>query len=154
MWIKTEHSSWTKWQATLMLTIYANGIMQCLPILIFHGQHRCETAARQEERQQYHPGVRVCFNSTAYSNKAVTLEWVRTDLCYMTSPFDWLQPKHLVIWWSNYRSCPNLMKELHITPIYILDGCTGYVQSLDTILNKLLKDRIAADLDEGCYSKS
>lgn len=42
----------------------------------------------------------------------------------------------------------DLMKELHITPVYIPEGCTGYVQLLDTILNKLLKDRIAADLDE------
>ena len=32
--------------------------------------------------------------------------------------------------------------------MYIPDGCTGYAQPLDTILNKLLKDRIAADLDE------
>ena len=40
------------------------------------------------------------------------------------------------------------MKELHITPVYIPEGYTGYVQLLDTILNKLLKDRIAADLDE------
>jgi len=39
------------------------------------------------------------------------------------------------------------MKERHIIPVYIPDGCTGYVQPLDTILNKLVKDNIADILE-------
>lgn len=92
------------------------------------------------------------FNATAYSNEAVTLDWIKIDLCYMTSDFDRLQPERLVTLdifaGQTTEAVQNLMKELHITPVYIPEGCTGYIQPLDTILNKLLKDRIAADLDE------
>jgi len=40
------------------------------------------------------------------------------------------------------------MKELHITAVYIPDGCTGYVQPMDTIINKLVKDKIGDILEE------
>ena len=40
------------------------------------------------------------------------------------------------------------MAALHVTPIYILEGCTGYVQPLDTDINKMLKDKIGFFLDE------
>ena len=70
----------------------------------------------------------------------------------MTCDFDWLQPERLVILdifgGQTTEAVQNLMKELHITPIYIPERCTGYVQPLDTIPNKLLKDRIATDLEE------
>ena len=74
VWIKAKNTNWTKRQATLMITICADGISHCLPILIFHGQKGREMAARQAERRRYHSGIRVIFNTTAYSNEAITLD--------------------------------------------------------------------------------
>ena len=153
VWIKTKHTAWTKRQATLMLTVWADGIIRCLPILVFHGKHGHETATGHAERQLYHPGLGVVvFNATAYSNEAVTLEQIKIDLCSITSSYDWLQPEHLVtldiFGGPTTEAVQDLIKELHITPVYIPDWCTGYIQPLDTILNKLLKDRIASDLDD------
>ena len=144
VWIKTDRNAWTKRQATLMLTVCADGIMRCLPILIFHGKYGHETATRQAERRQYHPGVRVLFNLTVYSSEAITLDWIRTDICSMTLPYDRLEPERLVtldiFGGQTTQAVKDLMNELHV---YIPEGCAGYIQPLDTILNKLLKDRIA-----------
>ena len=41
-----------------------------------------------------------------------------------------------------------LMKDLDITAVYIPDGCTGYVQPMDTIINKLVTDKISDILEE------
>jgi len=40
------------------------------------------------------------------------------------------------------------MKKLDITAVYIPDGCTGYVQPMDTIINKPVKDKISDILEE------
>jgi len=41
-----------------------------------------------------------------------------------------------------------LMKKVDITAVYIPDGFTGYVQPIDTIINKLVKDKICDILEE------
>jgi len=38
------------------------------------------------------------------------------------------------------KKAPKAVKERHIAG-YIPDGCTGHVQSIDTILNKLVQDQ-------------
>ena len=40
------------------------------------------------------------------------------------------------------------MEEWHIIPVYIPGGCTGYVQPMDAILNKPIKDKIADILEQ------
>lgn len=74
VFIHTEHTSWTKRQATLMITACADGELRCKPILVFHGSSTVEQQPRKEERKKYHPGVTVFFNSTAYSNEEITMK--------------------------------------------------------------------------------
>lgn len=151
VWIRKDNPSWTKRQATLMLTACADGIYRCPPIVIFHGMDGRETQCRIRERAKYHPGVRVIFNSTAYSNEQITLDWILTDICSMQSPYDNLQPERLVVLdvFSAQKTAEVLktMTDLHITPVYVPEGCTGYVQPMDTVLNKVLKDKIPDFLD-------
>ena len=40
------------------------------------------------------------------------------------------------------------MKDLDITAVYIPDSCTRYVQPIDSIINKLVKDKISDILEE------
>lgn len=49
--IKAEKVAWTKRQATLMLTVCADGVLRCKPILIFHGHATKESKARRLECQ-------------------------------------------------------------------------------------------------------
>ena len=152
VWIKAENTNWTKRQATLMITICADGISHCLPILIFRGQKGRETAARQAERRRYHSDVRVIFNTTAYSNEAIILDWLKHDVYKVPSDSNTIQPERLIILDVFLGQTTDEVKEtmaaLHVTPIYILEGCTGYVQPLDTDINKMLKDKIGFFLDE------
>jgi len=41
-----------------------------------------------------------------------------------------------------------LIKKMDITAVYIPDGCTEYIQPMDTIINKLVKDKIGDILEE------
>jgi len=59
VFIHTEHTSWTKRQATLMLTACADGEFRCKPILVLHGSSTVEQQPRKEERTKYHPEVTV-----------------------------------------------------------------------------------------------
>ena len=144
VWIKAENTQWTKHQATLMLTICADGTSQFLPIIIFRGQDG--TADMLVEHRWYHSGVRVFFNATAYSNEEITLDWLRHDVCGVPSDQNTVQPEHLMILDTFSGQTTDDVKEtmaaLHIIPVYIPGGYTGYVQPLDTDINKILKDKI------------
>lgn len=147
IYIHSKHTSWTKRQATLMLTACADGSLQCKPILIYHGDMQ-ETRPRSYERSQYHPDVYVLFNKTAYSNESITLDWLHCDICQTTN-IDCIflpQPERLITLdiFSGQMTDKifEAMKMRSIIPVYIPDGCTGYVQPMDTIINKLVKDKI------------
>lgn len=148
IYIHSKHTSWTKRQATLMLTACADGSLQCKPILIYHGDIK-ETRPRLQERLQYHPDVHVLFNRTAYSNEDVTLDWLHRDICQMNAKYCTFlpQPERLItldiFTGQMTEKTFEAMKTRSIIPVYIPDGCTGYVQPMDTIINKLVKDKIS-----------
>ena len=48
------------------------------PLLIFRGDPN--SCANGEGKEQYDSRVRVIFNSKAYSNESVTLEWIEKNL--------------------------------------------------------------------------
>lgn len=73
VWVRSLRSSWTKRQATLMITACADGILRMRPLIIFRGNDQCYNV----ERTSYDQRVRVIFNSKAYSNEEVTLEWIQ-----------------------------------------------------------------------------
>ena len=57
---KTDRSGWDKWQATLVLYIFADGIPRIRPKLIFHGKATDEGGKIEEcESHLYHKDVSV-----------------------------------------------------------------------------------------------
>jgi len=81
------------------------------------------------------------------------MKWIQHDICGTTSSILELpQPERVVVLdifsGPKTKKVLDAMKERHIIPVYIPDGCTGYVQPMDTILNKLVKDKIADILEE------
>lgn len=155
IYIHSAHTAWTKRQATLMLTTCANRELRGKPILIFHGDGGLEEKRpRRLERLQYHNGVRVFFNRTAYSNEEITLNWIHFDLCHMQAQdtLELPQPERLIILdvlpGQKTAKVLSHMKECHLVPVYVPNGCTGYVQPMDTAIKELVKDKIALILKE------
>jgi DDE superfamily endonuclease len=72
---KTDRSGWDKWQATLVLYIFADGILRIQLKLIFY-RKATDEGGKIEERKSYlyHKGVTIHFNSTAYNNKELTIQ--------------------------------------------------------------------------------
>jgi hypothetical protein len=72
---KTNRSGWDKRQATLILYIFANGVPQIQPKLIFHEKATNEGGKiKEHESYLYHKGVTIHFNSTAYNNEELTIQ--------------------------------------------------------------------------------
>jgi hypothetical protein len=80
--LRSTKSGWGRRQATLILTIFADGIARIPPIIILHGKSDSERkrprtareqAVYEAERARYHPGVAVLFITEAYCNEEVTI---------------------------------------------------------------------------------
>ena len=78
---KTDCSGWDKWQATLVLYIFADRIPRIRLKLIFYRKVTNE-GGKIEEREShlYHKGVTVHFNSTAHNNKELMIQWINSEL--------------------------------------------------------------------------
>ena len=67
---KTDRSGWDKRQASLILYIFANGVLQLLPKLIFYRKLTEESSKiKEQECHLYYLGVTVYINNTVYNNE-------------------------------------------------------------------------------------
>jgi len=150
VWIRALRSSWSKRQATLMLTACADGVLRVKPLLIFRGDPT--SASYDTEKLQYDRRVRVIFNSKAYSNEEVTLEWIEKDLLPAIMSTGSEQDPRLVALdvFAGQKTAAVLrtFRSYNMVTAFIPEGCTGLVQPMDTSINKVLKDRISLLLDE------
>ena len=122
---------------------------------------------RKAERRQYHPGVVVIFNEKAWANTSNLLDWVKYQ--YSTASVyplrdnePWFLALDLFVLHKNkgkkaqdkesprekerrlleeklQQELRDAFKNLNVTLSLILRGCTGYVQVLDVLINKLIK---------------
>ena len=76
VWVKESRSGWDKRQASLVLCIFADGILRVPPMVIFHGTGQRLAA----EKAKYDPGILVEFNSTAYMNDRLFEPYIREHL--------------------------------------------------------------------------
>ncbi|RPA94083.1 hypothetical protein L873DRAFT_1940679, partial [Choiromyces venosus 120613-1] len=74
IWVKESWSGWDKYQATLVLCIFTDGIARVPLMVIFHGIGQ----RLRSEKEKYHKWVLVEYNSTAYTNDTLFE-------CYITS---------------------------------------------------------------------
>jgi hypothetical protein len=140
---KTDRSGWDKRQATLVLYIFANGIPRIRPKLIFHGKATNE-GGKIEERESYlyHKGVTVHFNSTAYNNEELTIQWIDSELIPSLQPTA-QDEVLLALDAAAFHKTPEILQKLrdnHIITALVPPGCTGILQPLDTAVNKPFKE--------------
>lgn len=75
VWAKAEKSGWDKRQATIQLTVLADGTM-LKPWILFKGKGQLPLA----ETSQYDTRTTVKFNSEGYANEHIILEWIQEQL--------------------------------------------------------------------------
>ena len=141
---KTDRSRWGKQQATLILYIFADGILRISPKLIFHGKP--DGLIRSKESHLYYPGVTVEFNDTVYNNGDLFDKWINKELA-MSLTGDGL----LIMDYTAFHKTESALLKLWgycILPALILGGYTSLLQPLDVFINKLFKEWLREALDE------
>ncbi len=160
-----------KRQCTLQIAVFADGVLRCKPLLIFKGKPGKGDSRRKAEYKKYHPGVVVIFNKKAWANTSNLLDWLRISTplplhipSEITNLDSWLLilSHHTKIRGRSRRRGQNLRRaklcrlaeeklqqelrdtfaNLKVTLSLIPSGCTGYVQVLDVLVNKLIKGYI------------
>jgi len=145
VWAKSRKSGWGKRQATIQLTIFADGIARVKPLMIFCGESKSKSAARKREARRYDPRVVVRFNKKAYANTDIILFWLQDLLL----PVLGTRPTLLVMdLFRSHRSDPVrvCLKDNDISLSLVPGGCTGLLLPLDVSVNRpfndILKDEI------------
>lgn len=151
---KVMTKSWTKWQASVMILIAADGIPHCRAHVLFRGEGKGRQI--QKEALFYDERVAVYFNKKAYINTDTMLRWI--DKLYSTAvqtsqkllsigpnspPAPFLltldtYPTHCTLPVLKALSAP----PLNTTTAFIPEGMTGFLQPEDTHINKLFKQYI------------
>ena len=170
--LKEGKSGHDKRQFTLQITVFADGVTRCKPLLIFKGKPGKGDSRRRAEKLKYHPGVVVIFNEKAWANTSNLLDWVKNQYSSASEyPLHDDEPRIIAL--DAFAPHKNkgrkesqqkesekakakrlaeeklqqelreLLTKLNVTVSIIPGGCTGYVQVLDVLVNKLIKAYIA-----------
>jgi DDE superfamily endonuclease len=148
---KTDQSGWDKWQATLVLYIFADGVPRIKPKLIFHGK-ATDKGGKIEEREShlYHKGITVHFNSTVYNNEELTMQWIDSELIPSLKPIA-QDEVLLALDAAAFHKTPEILQKLHnnhIITALVPPGCTGILQPLDTAVNKPFKELLQEQTEQ------
>jgi hypothetical protein len=164
--IKATHPGWEKRQATLMLTVFADGVALIPPIIIFHGLSDSERRRPRNRREQrifdaenarYHNGVIVTSNSEAYCNGEVMLWWIKEFLVPALegavaglAPHE--RPPSLfaldAVSFHRTEEVKSVLRQHNIVPAAIPAGCTSLLQPLDVSVNSPFKKKLQDYMDE------
>jgi hypothetical protein len=150
VWVRSKKSGWKKRQATIQLTIFADGVPRIKPLLIFRGleENTRNKARRKREAAFYDPRVVVKFNSKGYANTAVILFWLEKMLLPALENPRAATLLVMDLLKSHKRDeVKEWLRDHNITPSLVPAGCTGLVQPLDVPVNRPFKDL----LKQVCY---
>jgi hypothetical protein len=165
--LKEGKSGHDKRQCTLQIAVFADGVQRCKPLLMFKGKPGKGDARRRAEYKKYHSGVVVIFNKKAWANTSNLLDWVKNQYSTASAyPLRDGEPRFLALdafkphinkgkkakEKESQKEKETRLKEdklqqqlrdelakLKVTLSLIPGGCTGYIQVLDVLINKLIK---------------
>jgi hypothetical protein len=155
--VKEQRSGWNKRQATLQLTLHADGNLYTPPLLMFRvdaGSKASNARPCRAKALRYPKGIYVIFNPKAYANSDNLKQWARQQYKWngAYSPLD-NEPRLLVRdAFSAYKKSADdikaqddfvaKLKKLNTTVSMVPPGGTGYVQVCDGFANKKIKELI------------
>lgn len=137
VWVKSSGSGLDKRQATVQLTIFADGVKRVQPLIVFRGKG---LRISQKERNSWDHRVTVQFQGNAWVDENVMKYWVQ----HMWRPWVSLDniPKLLVADVHRAQKTDRvleMLKECNTTTALVPPGCTSLVQPLDVALNAQFK---------------
>lgn len=168
VWAIAEKSGWDKRQATIQLTVLADGRM-LKPWVIFRGKGQLP----EIELSQYDHRVTVKFNDEAYANENIILEWIHEQLIpviHRCNPFQGPisdstglpcgtpainVPGLVSLDAASFHKTPAVLETLkraNITPSMIPAGCTSLIQVLNVSVNRPFKDFLKEALDDELFN--
>ena len=136
VWAKAEKREWDEHQATIRITILANGRM-LQPWIYLKGLG----GAPEAETRQYDNRVRVFWNPKAYANEDTILQRIEEQLVPEISPEG--EPALVALDAAAFHRTGKvlgLLRSCNTTPSLIPGGCTSLIQVLDVSANRLFKD--------------
>jgi len=137
IWAQSSQSGWDKRQATIQLTVFADGIPRVKPLVFFRGMGVGATIVTK--RATYDPRVVVKFNPKAYANSSNMVEWFDEQLI----PILEVRPTLLVLDLVRAHKTEEVLDTFSANDIdvsMIPGGCTSLVQPLDVSINRPFKD--------------
>jgi hypothetical protein len=163
--LKSAKSGWSRRKATLMINIFANGIAQIPPIILFNGKSDSNCTRHRTQREQaaynaecacYHPGVVVLFDTEAYSNEDVTLWWTleyliptmpneRPVMAEIPPGRTLPSPQYTsilardVVRFQHPERVKSLLREYNVASAAIPGNCSGDFHPLDVCFKSLFK---------------
>jgi hypothetical protein len=141
VWVRSRKSGWDKRQATIQLTIFADGVARVKPLIIFRGEEKTTRTQRKREAAQYDSRVVVKFNPKGYANTAIIFFWLETMLLpVLGDPRDATLLVMDLLKSHKTDEVKEWLRDHNITPSLVPAGCTGLVQPLDVSANRPFKD--------------
>ncbi|RPA92259.1 hypothetical protein L873DRAFT_1710786, partial [Choiromyces venosus 120613-1] len=142
IWVKESWSGWDKHQATLVLCIFAD----VPPMVIFHGISQ----RLRVEKEKYHKGVLVEYNSTTYLNDTLFEHYITSYLIPILGGWPTLSALDLM-GLQKTSAILDILCQNNITPSLIPSGCTSLVQPLDISVNKPFKEMLCDLTDQKIF---
>jgi hypothetical protein len=138
----------------LQIVLYADGVLRCKPLLIFHGKgdYKGKPVDRRllAEYKKYDSRVVVAFNTKAYANTDSMLQWIKMQYSHVSAfPFQSWEQHHepwmlsLDVFKGQFNDkVLAAFKGINCTCSFIPGGTTGFIQACDVGINKVLKNWI------------
>ena len=139
VWVKSLSSRLDKRQATVQLTVHADGVPHTPPIIVFRGKG---LRINSKEQQLWDKRVVVRFQENAWVDENISRQWVQS--IWKQKTFD---PRVLILDMHSAQKTPALLHALSLRntiPAFIPAGYTSLIQPLDVALNKPFKNLVDA----------
>lgn len=143
VWVKSLGSGLDKRQATVQLTVHADGEPQTLPMVIFRGKG---LRISSTERKLWDKRVVVKFQPKAWMDENISLRWAQTVWKQKT-----FEPRLLILDVHTAQKTPAFLHALSLRntiPAFVPPGCTSLIQPLDVSLNKPFKHLVDAQYNQ------
>ena len=151
MWVSQPSSGLDKRQATLQLCIRAEGQQNVKPAIVFRGKGNVSI----EEKAQYDEGVDIYFQSCAWMDSEMNMQWVAKTL----APGIGKSPDEKVIFADNvtfqqdkqfHDACRHELNAI----VYLLpENHTDKIQPIDAGFGKMYKTKFGEKMDKWLEEK-
>ena len=155
VWVSQPSSGLDKMQATLQLCIRAEGEQNVKPAIVFSHCFQGKRNVRADEKAEYDEGVDVYFQSCAWMDSEINMQWVAKTLV----PGVGKSVEEKVIFADNVtfqqdKQCHDACRHELNAIVYLLpENHTDKIQPIDAGFGKMFKTKIGEEMDKWLESE-